>query len=44
MLCHCCHDGQLLRLGKAGYERIMNNLDTIAKRLTDGILETGVRF
>eukprot|EP00775_Hariotina_reticulata_P004515 gene4515-4768_t len=32
---------QLLRLGRAGYERIMNNLDTIAKRLADGILETG---
>lgn len=32
---------QLLRLGRAGYTRIMSNLDTIAKRLADGVLETG---
>eukprot|EP00878_Enallax_costatus_P013252 GHUV01013854.1.p1 GENE.GHUV01013854.1~~GHUV01013854.1.p1 ORF type:complete len:436 (+),score=91.66 GHUV01013854.1:437-1744(+) len=32
---------QLLRLGRTGYSRIMSNLDTIAKRLADGIMETG---
>jgi glutamate/tyrosine decarboxylase-like PLP-dependent enzyme len=33
---------QLLRLGRTGYARIMHNLDTIAGRLADGIMETGV--
>jgi biotin synthase-like enzyme len=47
--CCCCCCGlcsaqyyQLLRLGRMGYERIMHNLDTIAQRLADGILATGV--
>jgi len=32
---------QLLRLGREGYTRIMNNLDIIAHRLGEGILATG---
>ena len=32
---------QLLRLGREGYIRIMNNLDIIAHRLGEGILATG---
>jgi glutamate/tyrosine decarboxylase-like PLP-dependent enzyme len=32
---------QLLRLGREGYVRIMNNLDIIAHRLGEGILATG---
>jgi len=41
-LCFCSAQYyQLLRLGRTGYARIMNNLDTIASRLADGILGTG---
>jgi glutamate/tyrosine decarboxylase-like PLP-dependent enzyme len=32
---------QLLRLGRDGYTAVMSNLATIARRLADGILETG---
>ncbi|KAF6262278.1 pyridoxal phosphate-dependent transferase [Scenedesmus sp. NREL 46B-D3] len=32
---------QLLRLGRDGYTKVMSNLATIARRLADGILETG---
>jgi glutamate/tyrosine decarboxylase-like PLP-dependent enzyme len=34
---------QLLRLGREGYTAVMSNLATIARRLADGIMETGAQ-